>query len=113
MEQLSDDALLRLFDMIVKAFPEYKAQLKDKHQEPEPAPRPAGVSKATKPKKNKPMGKAEQERKLEQLRELKAKYPRPGSGSQEPLPSVENGDSSHAAPPPAHYSDEDSSSEEE
>jgi len=35
------------------------------------------------------MGKAEQERKIEQIRELKAQFQARGSGSQEPLPSVE------------------------
>ncbi len=46
---------------------------------------------AGKPKKHKPMGKEEQERRLEKIREIKAKFQRPGSGSQEPLPSVEVG----------------------
>ncbi len=35
------------------------------------------------------MGKLEQERNIEKLREIKAQFQRPGSGSQEPLPSVE------------------------
>lgn len=48
-------------------------------------------SKASKPKKHKPMGKLEQERNIEKLREIKAQFQRPGSGSQEPLPSVELG----------------------
>ena len=37
------------------------------------------------------MGKLEQERNIEKLREIKAQFQRPGSGSQEPLPSVELG----------------------
>jgi bromodomain-containing factor 1 len=40
-----------------------------------------------KAKKNKPMNKHEQERKIEQLRELKAQLQRHGSGSQEPIPA--------------------------
>ena len=47
--------------------------------------------KPNKPKKHKPMGKLEQERNIEKLREIKAQFQRPGSGSQEPLPSVEMG----------------------
>ncbi|PSR76979.1 hypothetical protein BD289DRAFT_463729 [Coniella lustricola] len=111
MDQLSDDALVKLFDLVVKAFPFYKDQLKKY----DPAPAPAhnsNAAKAAKPKKNKPMGKAEQERKLEQLRELKNSYKRPGSGSQEPLPSVEHNDGNMSG----HHqddSDEASSSEEE
>lgn len=111
MDQLSDDALVKLFELVIKAFPAYKEQLKKN----EPAPASAHGSSAMKtarPKKNKPMGKAEQERKLEQLRELKNSYKRPGSGSQEPLPSVENND---ANLPGNHHDDSDdaSSSEEE
>lgn len=107
MDQLSDRALVQLFELVMKAFPHYKDQLKKS----EPAPTPAQSSKSSKPKKNKPMGKAEQERKLEQLRELKNSYKRPGSGSQEPLPSVEN----DATMQGTHHEDSDdaSSSEEE
>lgn len=47
------------------------------------------AGKPSKPKKHKPMGKLEQERNIEKLREIKAQFQRPGSGSQEPLPSVE------------------------
>ncbi|ROV87660.1 hypothetical protein VSDG_09644 [Cytospora chrysosperma] len=115
MEMLSDDALLKLFDLVLKAFPHYRDQLK-KH-EPAPAPAPAApagsasTAKAAK-KKNKPMGKAEQERKLEQLKALKNSYKRPGSGSQEPVPSIEPNDGGLFG---NHHEDSDdaSSSEEE
>lgn len=111
MDQLSDGALVKLFDLVVSQFPAYKDQLKK--SEPAPAPAHSSAPKGTaKPKKNKPMGKAEQERKLEQLRELKMAYKRPGSGSQEPLPSVENNDTVMSG---NHHDDSDdaSSSEEE
>lgn len=49
----------------------------------------SSVGKPSKPKKHKPMGRLEQERNIEKLREIKAQFQRPGSGSQEPLPSVE------------------------
>lgn len=88
MDQLSDFALVKLYDLVLKQFPEYRTQLKKNNA----APASSTASHSTKPKKNKPMGKDEQERKLQQLRELKDSYKRPGSGSQEPLPSVENND---------------------
>ncbi|KAI0484582.1 Bromodomain-containing protein [Xylariaceae sp. FL0804] len=64
----------------------------------------AGVPKA---KKNKPMNKHEQERKIEQLRELKAQLQRHGSGSQEPIPAEAEDQ------PAAESSEEESDSEEE
>lgn len=112
MDQLSDEALVKLFDLVIKAFPAYKDQLKKNEPAPVPAPvSQSSASKQAKPKKNKPMGKAEQERKLEQLRELKNSYKRPGSGSQEPVPSIENDANTNAG----HHDDSDdqSSSEEE
>lgn len=114
MDQLSDEALVKLFELVIKAFPYYKEQLKK--SEPAPVPTPPHSSNATKsakPKKNKPMGKAEQERKLEQLRELKNSYIRPGSGSQEPLPSVEKNDGNLISGHQHDDSDDGSSSEEE
>lgn len=88
MDQLSDQALVKLYELVLKQFPEYRNHLKKSAA----APASAAVPQSSKPKKNKPMGKDEQERKLQQLRELKDSYKRPGSGSQEPLPSVENND---------------------
>lgn len=115
MEMLSDDALLKLFDLVLKAFPHYRDQLKKHEPAPAPAPAaPAGSASAAKAakKKNKPMGKAEQERKLEQLKALKNSYKRPGSGSQEPVPSIEPNDGGLFG---NHHDDSDdaSSSEEE
>lgn len=113
MDQLSDEALVKLFDLVIKAFPHYRDQLK--RSEPAPAPAPthgSAATKSAKPKKNKPMGKAEQERKLEQLRELKNSYKRPGSGSQEPLPSVEKNDG-NLMPSHSHDDSDDASSSEE
>lgn len=88
MDQLSDYALVKLYDLVLKQFPEYRNQLKKSNA----APASSAAAQSSKPRKNKPMGKDEQERKLQQLRELKDSYKRPGSGSQEPLPSVENND---------------------
>ena len=76
--------------------------------DPQDSPEPEARSKAgtSKNKKNKPMNKHEQERKIEQLRELKAQLARHGSGSQEPFPV--DGDEPQDA-----ESSEDSDSEEE
>lgn len=68
----------------MKAFPHMRV----KAEKAKPSSEAAG-NKPGKPKKHKPMGKLEQERNIEKLREIKAQFQRPGSGSQEPLPSVE------------------------
>ncbi|KAI1084322.1 Bromodomain-containing protein [Whalleya microplaca] len=112
IDALSMDALRRLYDLIHRANSSIRAALEKKPEfssqaaaEPEPKPKPAAPPKA---KKNKPMNKHEQERKIEQLRELKAQLQRHGSGSQEPLPSGDAEDNR-----PAESSEEESDSEEE
>ncbi|KAI2631639.1 hypothetical protein GGS21DRAFT_153616 [Xylaria nigripes] len=110
IDSLTLDALTKLYDLINKAHPHIRQGLAKKPEysnavssEPEPKAKPGGLPKA---KKNKPMNKHEQERKIEQLRELKAQLQRHGSGSQEPPPGeVEQ-------PAPADSS-ESSDSEEE
>ncbi|ETS78795.1 hypothetical protein PFICI_08648 [Pestalotiopsis fici W106-1] len=92
IEVLSQDALGRLFELINKAYPNIYAQLSKKPEfskDEKRARSPAQPSNPSKPKKNKPMNKDEQERKIEQLRELKAQFQRQGSGSQEPAPEDE------------------------
>ncbi|GAP92339.1 putative transcription regulator bdf1 [Rosellinia necatrix] len=110
IDSLTVDALAKLYDLINKAHPLIRQGLAKKPEysntanlEAEPKPKPSGVTKA---KKNKPMNKIEQERKIEQLRELKAQLQRHGSGSQEPIPEVEG-------PAAAVESSEESDSEEE
>jgi bromodomain-containing factor 1 len=74
----------------------------------------SAMNRSQKPKKNKPMGKGEQERKLEQLAKLKTQYQQKGrqsSGSQEPPPSHEA--TSAAAEPAQAGDDSDVSSEED
>ncbi|KAI0454441.1 hypothetical protein F5B21DRAFT_504345 [Xylaria acuta] len=109
IDSLTVDALGKLYDLINKAHPHIRQSLAKKPEyssavssEPEPKPKPGGLPKA---KKNKPMNKHEQERKIEQLRELKAQLQRHGSGSQEPIPEVEA--------PAVAESSESSDSEEE
>ncbi|KAI0181779.1 Bromodomain-containing protein [Hypoxylon sp. FL1284] len=108
IEALSMDALRRLYELIHKQNPSIRSTLEKKPEysnlaAAEPKPKPSAPSKA---KKNKPMNKHEQERKIEQLRELKAQLQRHGSGSQEPLPELE-------ANQPAESSESESDSEEE
>ncbi|EPE07919.1 transcription regulator bdf1 [Ophiostoma piceae UAMH 11346] len=86
IDQLSQDALGKLYDLIIRAFPHMRIKT-----EKIKTSGGDGAAKQSKPKKHKPMGKAEQERNIEKLREIKAQFQRPGSGSQEPLPSVEVG----------------------
>ena len=115
IESLSDDALLKLYDIITKAFPALRTD-KDKHAA-EHATEPASASKsrsATKPKKNKPMSKSEQDRRIQQLAELRAQAARQNSGSQEPIESIEG----NGAQPPSdsallHMESEDEESSEE
>ncbi|KAI8960880.1 hypothetical protein F5Y11DRAFT_367131 [Daldinia sp. FL1419] len=109
IDALSDDALRRLYDLINKTNPDIRIALEKKPEfsravEAEPKPKPSAPPKS---KKNKPMNKHEQERKIEQLRELKAQLQRHGSGSQEPLPGEVDESK------PMESSEEESDSEEE
>ncbi|KAL7624665.1 transcription initiation at TATA-containing promoter protein [Parahypoxylon ruwenzoriense] len=109
IDALSMEALRRLYDLIHRSNPGIRASLEKKPEfshsaEAEPKQKSSGPSKA---KKNKPMNKHEQERKIEQLRELKAQLQRHGSGSQEPLPGEAEENRR------AESSEEESDSEEE
>lgn len=109
IDALSMDALRKLYDLIHKSNPSIRTALEKKPEfshvvEAEPKSKSGAPAKA---KKNKPMNKHEQERKIEQLRELKAQLQRHGSGSQEPLPGDIEDDR------PADSSEEESDSEEE
>ncbi|ORY63929.1 Bromodomain-containing protein [Pseudomassariella vexata] len=119
IELLSHDALSKLYDLIMKAYPSIYASVSqrleyNKQEEPAQQSKPkngssaaAAGSTASKPKKNKPMNKHEQERNIEKLRELKAQFQRQGSGSQEPQPG--DGDQTRTG----ESSEEESDSEEE
>lgn len=114
IEVLSQDALNKLYDVIMKAYPaihgkviqrpEFRQDLEEQQQQPKPK-----TSTAPKPKKNKPMNKHEQERNIEKLRELKAQFQRHGSGSQEPIP----GEGEEQRPGDSSEEEEESDSEEE
>ncbi|TLD23063.1 hypothetical protein PspLS_07148 [Pyricularia sp. CBS 133598] len=118
IEQLSTDALNKLYDLMCSGIKGFRANVESMVRSaqataPPPAQAPAAIAgRGQKPKKNKPMGKGEQERKLEHLEKLKAQYTankgRQGSGSQEPP-----GANELASQEPADEEDSDVSSEEE
>lgn len=118
IEALSQDALTKLYDLSVKHFPHLRAEKEAELAAAAPPPPPVHESvskpKSSKPKKNKPMGKAEQEACLRHLADLKAKLKKQGSNSQEPIESIEgNGGVSAAESQPKYESEEEESSEEE
>ncbi|KAI1454797.1 Bromodomain-containing protein [Annulohypoxylon moriforme] len=109
IDALSTDALRKLYELINKQAPGVRTTIERRPEFSRPAEAESKpkTNAPSKPKKNKPMNKHEQERKIEQLRELKAQLQRGGSGSQEPLPNeVEDNR-------PAESSEEESDSEEE
>lgn len=116
IEALSQDALTKLYDLSVKHFPHLRAEKEAElaAAAPPPVPEPVSKPKTSKPKKNKPMGKAEQEARLRHLADLKAKLKKQGSNSQEPIESIEgNGGGSAPEPQGKYESEEEESSEEE
>ncbi|KAK4163778.1 hypothetical protein QBC43DRAFT_56216 [Cladorrhinum sp. PSN259] len=102
IEQLSDDALAKIYDIVCKAYPDAKVirQEKERAYAHAPADPPTNKNKssATKSKKNKPMSKLEQERRIQQLNELRAQATRQASGSQEPMESIEGTGAAPAEP---------------
>ncbi|ESA43715.1 hypothetical protein GE21DRAFT_3648 [Neurospora crassa] len=114
IDQLSQEALTQLYDLAIKAFPHLQREKERTMAAQAPAPPPAAQRSkpVQKTKKNKPMSKMEQERRLQQLNELRAQAGRQGSGSQEPLESIEGTGRTSAEPAPQHHREEDSEDEE-
>ncbi|KAK3304780.1 uncharacterized protein B0T15DRAFT_400428 [Chaetomium strumarium] len=117
IEVLSDEALQKLYDIAIKAFPNVRAEKERErygNQAAPAAPEPAaaGARSGAKSKKNKPMSKSEQERRIQQLNELRAQAARQGSGSQEPLESIE-GNGHEAINQPEQDSEDEVDSEED
>ncbi|CAD6500943.1 BgTH12-06646 [Blumeria graminis f. sp. triticale] len=82
IDSISDNILWQIHALIMKHVPELEAQIRDSmSSEPRQATRTA--KPATK-KKNKPMSKHEQERKIEALTNLDSEFSRAGFGSLEP-----------------------------
>lgn len=70
IDQFSNSTLSKLHDLIQRYAP---------HVIPPPEPRAPRAQKPAKPKKNKPMSKHEQEKKIDQLRQLEQQFKRQGS----------------------------------
>ncbi|KAH6848060.1 hypothetical protein B0I37DRAFT_309689 [Chaetomium sp. MPI-CAGE-AT-0009] len=117
IETISEDALVRLYDLALKDNP--NARIEKERQRGLAAPphteTPTAKSKQpSKSKKNKPMSKSEQERRIQQLNELRAQAGRQGSGSQEPMESIEgNGNGNEPSGQPEHESEDEVDSEED
>jgi bromodomain-containing factor 1 len=117
IETVSEEALVKLYDIALKANP--NARIEKERQlgvvAPPPSHSPA-VERSKQPlskhKKNKPMSKNEQEKRIQQLNELRAQAGRQASGSQEPMESIE-GNGSELATQLEHESDEDEVDSEE
>jgi bromodomain-containing factor 1 len=85
IDQITVPTLWKIHGLIMQHAPEVEAQVKRTLAERD-APR--APAKPAPRKKNKPMSKTEQERKIEQLKSSVQEFERQGSGSQEPvLPS--------------------------
>ncbi|KPM45687.1 hypothetical protein AK830_g784 [Neonectria ditissima] len=107
IDQLSNDALLKLWDLCKKVLPGFTKEMTGTIPSPE-VTRPATSKQpknAAKPKKNKPMSAREQEERIAQLRGLRDLY----------KPGQESGDGQNVtqAPTPTAESSDDSDSEEE
>ncbi|KAG0652853.1 Bromodomain-containing factor 1 [Hyphodiscus hymeniophilus] len=93
IDVVSQQSLWKIYNFVLKYNPEVveeaRSLLDDKDDEP-----PAKLAKPPAKKKNKPMSKSEQERKIEQLEGTLQTFERHGSGSQEPMPTVEPQDQS-------------------
>lgn len=114
IDQLSQDALTQLYDLAIKAFPHLQREKERTMAAQAPSNPPSARSSkpVQKTKKNKPMSKMEQERRLQQLNELRAQAGRQGSGSQEPLESIEGTGRASVDPAPQHHREDDSEEEE-
>ncbi|KAK4097057.1 hypothetical protein N658DRAFT_313948 [Parathielavia hyrcaniae] len=131
IEVLSEDVLVKLYDIALKANPNARAEKEKERQHNVQAPPssdpPAASTAATaassaaaarprqasKSKKNKPMSKSEQERRIQQLNELRAQAGRQASGSQEPLESIEGNGNEPMSAQAEHESEDEVDSEED
>lgn len=111
IDSISMPTLWKILDIITTEKPHILADTQ-KSMEARDGPQQAVKAAPAQKRKNKPMSKGEQERKIEMLKNKQQEFERAGSGSQEPqqqavLPTVEN----HA--PDESSGDESSDSEEE
>lgn len=116
IEAISEEALVKLYDIAIKANPNARAE---KERElgitaSAPAQPEQKARNPTKSKKNKPMSKSEQEARIQQLNLLRAQAGRQASGSQEPMESIEgNGQDLSTQPEQENDSDDEVDSEED
>lgn len=83
IETLTEPTLAEIYDMIIRYLPEVDRSIrKQKDQE---RVRSRALAQPKQKKKNKPMSKNEQERKIEHLKNAVQEFERHGSGSQEPV----------------------------
>lgn len=110
IDQLSNDALLKLWELCKKVLPGFaKDSSGPAPAAPEPVRAPKSKTTAGKPKKNKPMSAQEQEARIAQLTALRQMYKEGGEGSDPAAPGM----SGSVQSPPLAYSSDDSDSEEE
>ena len=117
IETVSEEALVKLYEIAIKANPSARVEKERQYvtQQAPAAPEPTGKPKqpSNKSKKNKPMSKSEQERRIQQLNELRAQAGRQGSNSQEPMESIEGNGTEAAHHHPDHESEDEVDSEED
>jgi bromodomain-containing factor 1 len=82
IDVISNDVLWRIYDLVMKYAPEVEAGLRQSLMEQRESPR---VARSAPKKKNKPMTKSEQERKLEQIKGTLDTFKKANSQSQEPV----------------------------
>ncbi|KAF2749231.1 Bromodomain-containing protein [Sporormia fimetaria CBS 119925] len=102
MDEIDDDTLRELFKFIKKVNGPIKTVLKDDDYDP---PRPVHKAMPNKPKKNKPMGKKEQEDSIRQLEAKLEAFENKDGGSESPagkppakrdVPFADDGSAEHA-----------------
>lgn len=111
IDQLSNDALLKLWELCKKALPGFgKGSAFEAAEKAPKAPKPAASSSSLgKPKKNKPMSAQEQEARIAQLTALRQMY----KDGQETSDVAGGAGDSMLSPPAGADSSDDSDSEEE
>ncbi|KAJ4145006.1 hypothetical protein LMH87_003871 [Akanthomyces muscarius] len=109
IDQLSNDALLKLWELCKKVLPGFAKDSSGPAPAPEPVRAPKSKTTAGKPKKNKPMSAQEQEARIAQLTALRQMYKDGGEGSDPAAPGFPGS----AQSPPLADSSDDSDSEEE
>ena len=87
IDVVSPASLWKIYHHVMKHAPEVEAEARAMMEEKEEEAPRATLAKPPPKKKNKPMSKSEQERKIEQLEQINKTFERHASGSQEPMPS--------------------------